>query len=79
MCLLSVYSDIDECAANPCDQFCQNIPGSYECSCDSGYTLNSDFHTCDGESGCSCMPDERDLSYHYLNNDMWPDLFNFCE
>ena len=44
MCLL----DIDEClASSPCDQFCTNSPGSYQCACLSGYNLING-HTCRG-------------------------------
>ena len=29
--------DIDECRSKPCDQVCTNRPGSYTCSCRTGY------------------------------------------
>ena len=51
-CILPIhYVDTDECASldlNQCDQVCDNTEGSYSCSCDDGYTLNSDGHACDG-------------------------------
>jgi len=31
--------DINECSSNPCQQICTNILGSYQCSCNNGYTL----------------------------------------
>jgi NAD-dependent dihydropyrimidine dehydrogenase PreA subunit len=34
--------------SNQCEQNCHNIAGSYNCSCNTGYTLNSDGHACDG-------------------------------
>ncbi|XP_071483946.1 mucin-like protein [Diadema antillarum] len=43
--------DVDECrneTFNDCDQRCDNIQGSYLCSCDSGYTLALDERSCDG-------------------------------
>ena len=42
--------DINECATNNggCAQTCNNTVGSYQCSCGTGYTLNSDGHACDG-------------------------------
>lgn len=43
-------SDINECStSNPCDTNanCQNTPGSYVCSCKSGYTGNG--KTCSGK------------------------------
>ena len=33
-----------------CDQICTNTPGSYSCSCVSGYQLSSDGKSCVGES-----------------------------
>ena len=29
-----------------CDQHCTNLKGSYQCSCDTGYNLKQDNHTC---------------------------------
>ena len=42
--------DIDECRDNDvgCTQNCVNTPGSYYCSCNTGYSLASDGHTCEG-------------------------------
>lgn len=45
--------DINECnstTANGCQQICINNPGSYSCSCNSGFSLNSDGLTCSGKS-----------------------------
>ena len=38
--LLICYLDINECARSPCKNgaTCQDIPGSYQCKCKSGYT-----------------------------------------
>ena len=38
----------DECTAGThgCQQQCQNTAGSYTCSCGTGYTLDSNGHTC---------------------------------
>ena len=37
------FSDIDECNSTkpltPCDQICENIPGSYNCSCQKGFNF----------------------------------------
>ena len=40
-------SDIDECANAPCHEraTCTNIPGTYDCMCNSGYTG-------DGQNSC---------------------------
>ena len=45
-----LFTDIDECVASlpPCDQLCTNNPGSFECSCYVGYTLDNDGRTCNG-------------------------------
>lgn len=42
--------DINECTlgTDRCAQNCFNTVGSYRCSCNTGYTLNSDGLTCDG-------------------------------
>ena len=31
-----------------CAQLCTNTPGSYQCNCNNGYTLNLDGHNCSG-------------------------------
>ena len=44
-------SDINECASsstNNCAQLCNNNAGSYTCSCRTGYALNRNGRTCDG-------------------------------
>ena len=33
----SIFTDINECNTNPCDQVCNNEPGTYSCSCRSGF------------------------------------------
>ena len=44
-------SDVDECElaeANDCQQDCTNTVGSFNCSCQEGFTLNTDGRNCDG-------------------------------
>ena len=51
MCSYMYYCiDVDECQTDNggCAQTCNNIDGSYECSCQDGYELDSDNHTCTG-------------------------------
>ena len=58
LCLTS--PDIDECDTNNggCEQVCTNSVGSFMCSCNSGYIINSDDSSmCDGES-------HTNLHYH---------------
>ena len=45
-------ADINECDKNNggCEQNCDNTVGSFECSCDPGFTLNADMLNCDGMS-----------------------------
>ena len=45
--LIFLFSDIDECAAggvgwSGCKQVCNNTVGSYTCSCEEGFTLETD-------------------------------------
>ena len=44
------YIDIDECEtlSSQCNQTCTNIPGSFGCSCNVGYVLDSDGRSCNG-------------------------------
>ena len=43
--------DVNECATanGNCDQDCHNTNGSYYCTCDSGWRLDPDGHTCNGD------------------------------
>lgn len=45
-----VFSDVNECTSHTdgCGQHCHNTVGSYYCSCNVGYRLNSNNRTCDG-------------------------------
>lgn len=44
------HTDINECLFDNggCNQTCTNTTGSYKCSCDEGFNLNTDHHGCDG-------------------------------
>lgn len=43
----STPADSDECAReDACSQHCTNTPGSYLCSCASGYELQTDARSC---------------------------------
>jgi len=49
--LLFCSKDIDECTLDIdiCDHNCTNNLGSYTCLCRTGYSLDSDGHSCNGE------------------------------
>jgi hypothetical protein len=49
-------TDIDECDEEPCDDICINTPGSYSCSCGSGYSLLLDGKTCADIDECKENP-----------------------
>ena len=48
---MNFIADIDECEIDNggCSQQCSNTVGSYNCSCQSGYKLTDDNHTCIGK------------------------------
>jgi len=43
-----VVADIDECEeqTSGCEQNCTNSVGSFQCSCNDGYTLDTDKASC---------------------------------
>ena len=48
----SIFSDIDECLvwnSNKCGDSCENLNGTYRCTCGPGLTLSSDQKTCEGK------------------------------
>lgn len=52
--IISIHTDIDECAegTDECDEHCYNTIGSYSCDCTAagpGYQLHSDGTTCESE------------------------------
>ena len=53
--MIQRLTDIDECAEGTaaCAQTCTNVPGSYFCSCGSGYRLAGDRLGCDDIDECA--------------------------
>ncbi|CAH3024316.1 unnamed protein product [Porites evermanni] len=59
--------DINECAngsIHNCAQQCTNTPGSFVCSCNAGFTLNSNKYSCDDINECEPTND----CMHKCNN-----------
>ena len=50
--VICCVADINECLPNggkgPCAQICNNTIGSFQCSCNAGYTLSG--YACNGEN-----------------------------
>lgn len=46
-----IPADDDECmlGTDDCVQNCHDTPGSYNCSCNPGYSLNTDGFSCNGK------------------------------
>ena len=53
--LLCYDADVDECSegTSGCSQLCTNTIGSYTCTCDNGYQLTNDNHTCTDIDECT--------------------------
>ena len=51
----SIHTDINECSIDngDCEHQCNNIVGSYACTCYRGYKLRDDKHTCESELMCT--------------------------
>lgn len=52
MCFLNTFTDINECdspSMHNCSHICENLIGSYKCSCYPGYQLKEDGFRCEGK------------------------------
>ena len=48
---MTTHTDVDECSeqVDECDQDCKNTDGSYICGCSSGFLLDPNGKSCNGE------------------------------
>lgn len=78
LALLALLADIDECAnSNTCgDARCKNLPGSYSCLCDKGYTYSSQEKTCQGTHAAATQVTSLTLSlgHTWVTAWMWAAL-----
>lgn len=53
--LISPVLDVDECVESngSCLDACENVEGSYVCSCSVGYTLAADLRSCVDDDECA--------------------------
>ncbi len=68
-------SDFDECSFHsPCEHECNNLEGSYECLCPSGYRLDVDGHSCIGKSSMTLI----NSCLHFADIDECVELGDQC-
>ena len=75
----SIYVvDIDECKLNNggCKQICENTPGSFQCKCNKGYTLDTDGKACKG-NGTKLISKFLFLNY-FIHNKLTAHFMTFC-
>ena len=55
--IIAYLLDVDECTdgISGCSQICINTNGSYTCTCDNGYQLSNDNHTCNDINECTII------------------------
>ena len=61
--IIYLIADVNQCDVDNggCSQMCTNTDGSFNCSCNSGYLLDSDGLTCNGMY--------RELIKYYIHTD----------
>ena len=66
---MHIPSDVDECSLlnGGCHQICTNTIGGFDCSCNEGYTINTDNRTCQG------------TIMHYYTINLLPLVLNFSK
>lgn len=68
------FTDKDECALNNggCQDLCTNTVGSYQCTCQNGYTLHENRHDCK-EGGCQHNITD---AVGEISSPNWPDYYS---
>ena len=67
------FSDVDECqipGACPTTSTCVNLPGTFNCTCPSGYVHNRVTNKCDGELGAGPEISRRGGGGSVLQNEL---------
>ena len=59
-CIYLLFVDIDECDNGEaiCEHDCENLPGTFQCVCNTGYLLAHDSISCEGKCN-ECHPDHK--------------------
>ena len=76
MSIFPYFTDVDECSeqSDSCSQVCINTIGSYTCSCNAGFSLDSDGRSCTPQSGCGGLLTTASGSFQ---TDGWPVSYPF--
>lgn len=66
---MTIFTDIDECAAHGCSDLCNNTAGGFYCSCTPGNGLLADKKTCQSKqsTGISLGPCDLNADIHEIS------------
>lgn len=66
---MTIFTDIDECAAHGCSDLCNNTAGGFHCSCTTGNGLLADKKTCQSKqsTGISLGPCDLNADIHEIS------------
>ena len=76
--IIDYLIDIDECSdgTSGCSQLCTNTIGSYTCTCDNGYQLTNDNHTCTDIDECTVNNGGCEKTCHNINGSYYCSCLN---